>query len=130
MIGTVRRIQLLTTLVLLLSGLLQSLAVAQGVTCARAHAPSQAAEQPSGPEVDVVADVAGGPRAASVEHAHDPAPQSEALGIPAAPCGVAAPSPEQSHSSPVATARHLLPPGDLPPASLLIQSLFRPPRLS
>jgi hypothetical protein len=115
---------LLTVLVLLLSGLFQSLAVAQGVTCARTHAPVQAAEQPSG------SDAADGPRAVSVEHAHDPAPQPDEPGVPAAPCGVAAIPSERSHSSPVTTARHLLPPGDLPPASLLIQSLFRPPRLS
>ena len=121
---------LLTVLVLLLSGLLQPLAVAQGVTCARSHASGQAAEQPSGPGSDDGVGAADASRAVSIEHTHDPAPQPDEPGVPAGPCGVAALPAERSQSSPVTTARHLLPPGDLPPASLLVQSLFRPPRLS
>lgn len=126
MIGTVRRIHLLTALALLLSGLLQPLAAAQGVTCTRTHAPAQEA----GHVVDGSASESEGSRVVPTPHQHDSIPQPDAAGAPSAPCGVASIPSEQRLFSPAVQARQLLPAGDLPPASLLIQSLFRPPRLS
>jgi len=126
MTGIVRRINLLTALALLLSGLLQPLAAAQGVPCTRTHAPAQEAVH----AVDGPASESEGPRAISAPHQHDSIPQPGAAGAPSASCGVAAVPSGQRLPSPAVTARQLLPQGDLPPASLLIESLFRPPRLS
>lgn len=128
MTGIVRRTHLLTALVLLLSGLLQPLAAAQGVTCARKHAPAQ--EAPVRAALDGSTSASYGSGVVSSPHQHDSIPQPDAAGAPSASCGVAAIPSEQRLSSPVVTARQRLHVGDLPPASLLIQSLFRPPRLS
>jgi hypothetical protein len=130
MIAAVHRINLLTVLVLLVSGLLQPLAAAQGVMCGRTHAPAQAAQRSADPTVGFVASMADGPRDSSIDHQHSSIPQPDETSAPSVPCGVAALPAERSMPSPNTRARHLLPAGDLPPASLLIQSLFRPPRLS
>ena len=126
-----RPVNRLAVLVLLLTGLLQSLASAQGMTCARTHSPAHVAEQPVGPAVDDAVSASEGQHPLAIEHAHSTIPQPDAAGVPSALCGTAAVLPaERRLPSPAAMARHLLPPGDLPPASFLVPSLFRPPRLS
>jgi hypothetical protein len=125
MIRTVRPIRLLAALALLLSALLQPLAAAQGPACARAHAPADAAQQAGG-----TVEVTARPDAAADRH-DLPAPfQPQDAGAPAGPCGTAAVPAERGTLPRATTARHLVPPGDPPPASPHLQSLFRPPRLS
>lgn len=130
MTGIVRRINLLTALALLLSGLLQPLAAAQGVTCTRTHAPSHQAPQPAGSTIDGFEGDSGGTRILSSPHAHESMPHPEAASASAGPCGVSAFVSEQRLPLPAATARPVLYGADLPPASPHLQSLFRPPRLS
>jgi hypothetical protein len=125
MIRTVRPLQLLASLALLLAGLLQPLAAAQGPTCARTH-PSADVVQQAGSAVegvalrDAVADRDALPNPLQPQHA----------GAASAACSTAAVAAERGTLPRTTTARHLLPSGDLAPAGLLLQSLFRPPRLS
>jgi hypothetical protein len=132
MIRVVRRVQLLTVLVLLLTGLLQSLASAQGVTCTRSHAPADAERQVHGSSiVDGRPADAGAPLAAAdTDHHHSHAPQPADARAPSAPCGTAIVPAERSTPSLHAVARPLLPWDDQVPARLLTGPLFRPPRLS
>ena len=131
MIRIVRQVNRLAVLVLLLSGLLQSFAAAQGMTCARTHSPAHVAPQPVGPAVGGAESASDGQHLVAIEHEHSSIPQSNGTSAPsAASCGAAALPVERRWPSPAPTARHLLTPGEFPPASLLIQSLFRPPRLS
>lgn len=129
MIRIARRIYLLTALALLVSGLLQPLAAAQGLVCTRTTAPAQDAQHSALTQVDVAASASDVP-VATDPHQHDSVPQSLPTSIPSAPCGVAAISSDQRLPSADITGRQILHTGDPLPASLFNQSLFRPPRLS
>src|SRR5690606_9699229 len=97
---------------------------------ARAYAPVQEAGQATDATFDEYAGVHEGRRTIAAGHHHDRGPLPDAASASSASCGVAAIASEQRLPSPAATARQLLHLGELPPASLLIESLFRPPRLS
>lgn len=119
----------LAVLVLLLSGLLQSLAAAQGSRCARTSSPA--------PAPGAGAPSVGAAQALAAQHPlhlegeHSSVPSTEEAGTVTAPCVLAAILPAEGRDpAPASRARRLLAPGDLPPPSFLIQSLFRPPRLS
>jgi hypothetical protein len=130
MIGIVRRVNLVSALALLLSGLLQPLAAAQGMTCARTHAPAQEAPQAAAETVEGSPILPDGSHAISAPHQHTSFPQPDAIVPSSARCAVAAIASEQRLPSPAVAARQLLSRGDLPAASLFVESLFRPPRLS
>lgn len=126
----VRRINLLTALALLLSGLLQPLAATQGGRCARTQALAPEAGLAIAPALEISAALHDAPRAISAPHQHDSVPQPNTTGALSGSCGVAAIISEQRVDSPAAAARQRLHESELPPTSLLIRSLFRPPRLS
>jgi hypothetical protein len=131
MIAIGGQVSRLAVLVLLFSGLLQSLVSAQGITCARTHSAAQVAQQPVGPAVEGPVSASGGQHLLALEHEHSSIPQPDAAGALSASCGVVAVLPaERRLLSPAAKVRHLLPPSELPRASLLVRSFFRPPRLS
>ena len=117
-------------LALLLSGLLQPLSAAHGLRCARSEVAA------SGTQVDDSRDQVGATHVAVLldaaigEHQHAPDPGADATLPPGAPCSPAAVPAERSALLHTFVPRTLLSPGDLPPASLLTRSLFRPPRLS
>jgi len=132
MIRTVRRVQLLTVLALLLSGLLQPLAAAYGLTCA----PPALVAEATQPVHDTATDLGslGGPDASVIwltgAHDHSTIPLPHASAASTAPCGVAGLLEQPAPLLDSPEARPLLSRDDLPPASALLQSLFRPPRLS
>lgn len=130
MIRIARRIYLLTALALLVSGLLQPLAAAQGLVCTRTTAPAQEAQHSALTQADGAASATEPVPVATDPHQHDSVPQSLPTSIPSAPCGVAAISSDQRLPSADITGRQILHTGDPLPASLFNQSLFRPPRLS
>jgi hypothetical protein len=125
MTRTVRPIQLLATLALLLAGLFQPLAAAQGSTCARTHPAADVVQQAG----STVEGVALHDAAADKDDLPNPL-QPQHAGAPSGACSTAAVAPERESLPRTTTARHVLPAGDLPPTNLLLQSLFRPPRLS
>lgn len=127
MIGIVRRVHLVTALVLLLAGLTQSLAVAQGTVCARMHSPEQAVEQASGSESDPEDE---GPRSVSSRHSHDPTSGADEPAAVAAPCAMTALPTKRGHPSPVTSAGRSLFADSPYRGSVHAQPLFHPPRLS
>ena len=132
MIRIVRRVQALTVLVLLLSGLLQPIAAARGVTCFRTHAPAGAVQQARGSTLEAgsAADVVTSSGVVDGDHRHSRDSRPEDPRAPSAPCGVAAVPGDPGTLSHTAVARQLALRGDQIPASVLPEPLFRPPRLS
>jgi hypothetical protein len=131
MIRIVRPFQLLTVLMLLLSGLLQPLSAARGLTCAREEGPADVAQQVHASNVTSTASSGILPPAAAVDGDHDPhESQPDHPRTPSAPCGTAAIPEERVTPSPAAAACQIVVRGDQLPASPLTTSLFRPPRLS
>lgn len=121
---------MLTVLALILSGLLQPLTVAQGKVCHRMHASTASAQQARGGALDPQRSAAPESAETGRDHRHptDSAPGGSAS--EAAPCAVAALPAERRPTQPSLRARSVLPTPDSLLARLLVQSFFRPPRLS
>lgn len=132
MLQSVRRAQLLTVLMLLLSGLLQPLSAARGLACAQVR---PAARTPVHVHPTALRDapVVGSdvhPSSLTQAHDHSAFPLADSPAAPSAPCGVAA-HPEHPAPFVLFTEAHTLRSHDeLPLASSLLRSLFRPPRPS
>jgi hypothetical protein len=129
MTGILRRLHLLAALALLLAGLLQTVASAQGVACSRVVPSGEPA-----PLVERAGGVPAQPGAAVAlvgpahEHATQPTPDS--AGIPSSSC--AAPAlPAARAAGPVASpSRRLSPPANRVLGHTVPRSHFRPPRPS
>ncbi|HET7321531.1 MAG TPA: hypothetical protein VFI96_03480 [Longimicrobiaceae bacterium] len=130
MIRIVRRVQLLTVLALLLSGLFQPLAAAQGMTCSRMHPPADVVQQTHGPTLDAgtTAEVAA-PSGVDGDHdSHSSQPAHSQA--PSAPCVTAAIPAKRDTPIHVEVAGKVVFRSEQIPACLSTESLFRPPRLS
>jgi hypothetical protein len=130
MTGILRRLHLLAALALLLSGLLQTVASAQGVACSRVVPSGEPA-----PLVEGAGGVPAQPGAALAlfgpahEHATQPTPDS--AGIPSSSSCAAPALPAARAAAPVASpSRHLSPPANRVLGHTVPRSHFRPPRPS
>ena len=131
MIRKIRRIQLLLAMALLLTGMLHSVAAAQGLICAGSHAPEGASPTMlvSGDGSDLSSPDSPHTHRANGEVA-PPIPHSDPAVLSPGTCGTANPAIERD-----VLPRHLVvrltpPSGDLLPANPPNPPCFRPPRPS
>jgi hypothetical protein len=133
MIATIRRLHLLAALALLLSGLLQTVASAQGVACSRAAAsgePAPVVDTTGGVPAQAGAAVAAATALIGPPHEHATQPAPDGAGIPSSSCAGPALPPARVAAPAASPSRHLSPSADRAGGNTVLRSHFRPPRPS